>query len=88
MSAFVAFFVGCFVGATVGMFFFAVVMVSNDAERRQDTHINKDARQYFGGLCPYTAQECESWRCNECEVEKAEREYLNEEDPTDDIKLF
>lgn len=34
------------------------------------------AKEYFKGVCPYTDKPCEDWNCTECEVEKAEREYI------------
>lgn len=36
-------------------------------------------KEIFKGICPYTDKPCEDWNCTECEVEKAEREYLESE---------
>lgn len=36
------------------------------------------AKDFFNGKCPYTGKKCEDWNCNECEVEKAEREWVEE----------
>lgn len=36
------------------------------------------AKGFFKGKCPYTGKKCEDWNCNECEVEKAEREWMEE----------
>ena len=33
-------------------------------------------KKYFKGKCPYTDKKCEDWRCQNCEVEAAERKYM------------
>lgn len=35
---------------------------------------------FFRDICPYTGKKCEVWNCNECEVEKAEREWMEKEE--------
>lgn len=40
-----------------------------EAERNQ-------IKKYFKGKCPYTDKKCEDWRCQDCEVEAAERKYM------------
>lgn len=37
-------------------------------------------REIFNGICPYTDKPCEEWNCIKCEVEKAERDYLENKD--------
>lgn len=39
-------------------------------------YINEDAKKHFKGKCPYTDKKCEGWRCQDCEVEAAERNYM------------
>ena len=39
-------------------------------------YINKDGKNHFKGKCPYTDKKCESWRCQNCEVEAVERKYM------------
>lgn len=39
-------------------------------------YINEDAKKYFKGKCPYTDMKCEEWRCQNCEIEAAERKYM------------
>lgn len=39
-------------------------------------YINEDAKKHFKGKCPYTDKKCEDWRCQDCEVEAAERKYM------------
>jgi hypothetical protein len=36
------------------------------------------AKEYFGGKCPYTGKECESLECSRCQVEKNEKEWMEE----------
>ena len=36
------------------------------------------AKEYFGGKCPYTGKKCESWECSRCQVEKNEKEWIEE----------
>lgn len=51
-----------------------------DVIREQPTvKIRFGSRSYFNGKCPYTDKECESWACLDCEVEQAEREYMESE---------
>jgi len=38
-------------------------------------------KEIFNGICPYTDKPCEEWNCTECEVEKAEQEYLTAREP-------
>lgn len=33
-------------------------------------------KKFFKGKCPYTDKKCEDWRCQNCEVEAAERKYM------------
>lgn len=40
-----------------------------EAERNQ-------IKNHFKGKCPYTDKKCEDWRCQDCEVEAAERKYM------------
>lgn len=40
------------------------------------------AKEYFGGKCPYTGKECESWECSRCQVEKKEKEWMEEKEKT------
>lgn len=40
--------------------------------------VDEYSKIMFKGKCPYTSKECEKWTCYTCEVEKAEREFLNE----------
>lgn len=35
-----------------------------------------NAKEYFNGICPYTGIACISWECSKCDVEKAEREFM------------
>lgn len=37
-------------------------------------------KELFKGKCPYTGKHCKSWKCEECETEKQEREGLEELD--------
>ena len=39
---------------------------------------NEDAKKHFKGKCPYTDKKCEDWRCQDCEVEATERNYMKE----------
>jgi hypothetical protein len=32
--------------------------------------------EFFDGKCPYTGKSCYEWKCDTCEVEKQEREYI------------
>lgn len=41
---------------------------------------NEEARIHFKGICPYTGVACGWWECQMCEVEKREREWVNEID--------
>ena len=44
------------------------------------TELDKaNLKKYFNGKCPFTDKQCESWDCINCEVEKAEREYMESE---------
>lgn len=40
-----------------------------EAERNQ-------IKKYFKGKCPYINKKCEDWKCQNCEVEAAERRYM------------
>ena len=40
--------------------------------------VDEYSKIMFKGKCPYTSNECEKWTCRSCEVEKAEREFLND----------
>lgn len=36
------------------------------------------SREIFGGRCPYTDELCDSWECDTCAVEQAERQMLKD----------
>lgn len=36
------------------------------------------ARKQFNNKCPYTGKDCETFNCNNCKVEEAEREFMRE----------
>ncbi len=40
---------------------------------------NKQIREYFHGRCPYTDKPCDNFDCPNCEVEKEEEKYLEED---------
>lgn len=41
------------------------------------TDIDEYGRELFKGRCPYTDKKCESWKCEDCEVEKAEIDFAD-----------
>lgn len=41
--------------------------------------INKEWREYFKGVCPYTDKPCKLWLCRLCRIEWRERRYLQKE---------
>ena len=45
---------------------------------------NKQGREYFKGICPYTDKLCKLWLCNICIVEHRERRYLKKEAENED----
>lgn len=45
---------------------------------KPESEVDELSRKLFDGKCPYTSKECEKWTCRSCEVEKAERELLDE----------
>ena len=35
-------------------------------------------RYIFGGKCPYTDEPCETFECEDCEVNKQEKDWIKE----------
>ena len=44
-----------------------------------DCTANDETPKIFKYRCPYTDKPCFDWNCFQCEVEKAEREYMESE---------
>ena len=44
------------------------------------TKSDTSMRDFFDGYCPYTDKPCESWQCNDCEVEAEGYMWLEELD--------
>lgn len=84
-DAFVAFWCGMLCGMVVGIMIFSVIVAIKTGEFKRPGAVvreafDPDARQIFGGRCPYTGNRCETFACATCNVEAAEREYLKRED--------
>lgn len=84
-DAFVAFWCGMLCGIVVGVMIFSVIIAIKTGELKMRSKITAeafepDARQIFGGRCPYTGNRCETFACATCNVEAAERQYLERED--------
>ena len=82
-EVFVAFWSGAGLGLALDIIVAAVCAATNKPEERRPDN----AREIFGGRCPYTGEECGTWHCDTCVVEKFEREYLNKEETGTDEKL-
>lgn len=83
--------IGLFVGNLFGMFLMGLMVAASNEDRRREYNdlLNKNAQELtemvddygkaiFQEKCPYTGNNCEVWNCANCEVEKAERELLND----------
>ena len=85
-DVFVAFWSGVLCGMVLGVFIFSVIIAIKTGELKRTPHkifeeeAQPDARQIFGGFCPYTAKKCETWACGTCPIERRERQYLESED--------
>lgn len=84
-DAFVAFWCGMLCGMVVGIMIFSVIVAIKTGEfKRPGAFVREkfdpDARQIFGGRCPYTDAPCTTFACGTCNVEAAECEYLKRED--------
>ena len=85
-DAFVAFWSGMLCGMIVGVLLFSIIIAIKAGDLKKtpgkifEEEARPDARQIFGGVCPYTAKPCETFACETCEVERAERQFLESED--------
>ena len=50
----------------------------------EEESLNYWAKGFFKGKCPYTGKKCDDWNCKKCEIEDAERKYMEEEDEPDE----
>ena len=79
--------IGFILGNIVGVVLMGLMVAASNEDRSRE--LNKNAQELtemvddygkaiFQEKCPYTGNNCESWDCSNCEVEKAERELFND----------
>ena len=51
------------------------------------TKSDTSMRDLFGGYCPYTNEPCDSWDCENCEVEAEERDWMEELDREEQAEI-
>ena len=84
--------IGLLLGNFIGIVLMGLMVAASneDRSREYNTLLNKNTQELtemvddygkaiFQEKCPYTGNNCESWVCSNCEVEKAERELFNAE---------
>jgi hypothetical protein len=52
-----------------------IIEAEGDEESKSEKEIIKEI---FKSICPYTGKECETFNCNSCEIEQAEREFVRD----------
>lgn len=83
--------IGFIVGNLVGVVLMGCMVAASREDRAREYNellnehtqeltemVDDYGKAIFQEKCPYTGNNCEAWNCADCEVEKAEREFLND----------